>query len=496
MKKYDIIIIGSGLGGLECGVILSKEGYNVCVLEKNHQFGGCFQSYQRKGHLFDTGIHYVGSLEEGQIMNQYFRYFGIMDRLKLDCLDKAAFDEIRYKGNCYSYAMGHNAFIETLCHSFPHEKANLTHYTNLLKEVGNLISIDHLKKGMIAVEGMKFFGTSAAGLISEITADPVLQNVLAGSALLYGGLREQSTFYGHAMINNSYLESAYRFVDGSMQVSNELIRVIRENGGTVLNNSEVTRIIVGNDKVEAVEINGDERIEGNAIISNVHPKRTLEILDKSHCIKNAYVSRISSLENTYGIFTLYLVMKKETFPYWNRNVYLHGNNDVWYDKINYPGKVTNCMISMQASSANKDYANVVSILTPMYINELTEWLNTSPERRGESYRIFKEKKARQILDFVREHGIDIEDAVEGIHTTTPLSYRDYTGTVDGSAYGIIKDYKCPQIGFVSTRTKLKNLYLTGQNLNVHGALGVTLTAMLTCSDFLGQEYLAKKVGNA
>ena len=98
MSKYDIIIIGSGLGGLECGAILSKEGFNVCVVEKNTQFGGCFQTYRRKGHLFDTGIHYVGSLDEGQVMNQYFRYFGIMDKLKLKRLDDEAFDTIYYKG--------------------------------------------------------------------------------------------------------------------------------------------------------------------------------------------------------------------------------------------------------------------------------------------------------------------------------------------------------------------------------------------------------------
>ena len=64
MSKYDIIIIGSGLGGLECGAILSKEGYHVCVLEKNELFGGCFQTYQRGGHRMDTGIHYIGSLKD------------------------------------------------------------------------------------------------------------------------------------------------------------------------------------------------------------------------------------------------------------------------------------------------------------------------------------------------------------------------------------------------------------------------------------------------
>ena len=75
MSKYDIIIIGSGLGGLECGAILSKEGFNVCVVEKNTQFGGCFQTYRRKGHLFDTGIHYVGSSSDESVF-PLFRHHG------------------------------------------------------------------------------------------------------------------------------------------------------------------------------------------------------------------------------------------------------------------------------------------------------------------------------------------------------------------------------------------------------------------------------------
>ena len=496
MSKYDIIIIGSGLGGLECGAILSKEGYNVCVLEKNELFGGCFQTYRRKGHLLDTGIHYIGSLDEGQVMNQFFRYVGIMDHLKVRKLDENAFDKIFYKNRVYDYAMGYERFIDTLCQSFPHEKENLRQYTTLLKEVGNLISVDNLKKGIISTEGMKFFNTSAAGMIDKITTNPDLQSVLAGSALLYGGLREHSNFYEHAMINNSYIQGAYRFIDGSMQVASEMINVIRTHGGTVLNNSEVTRIIVENNQAAGVEINRAERKESKYIISNVHPKQTLTLLDKTRCIKNAYISRINSLENTYGIFTLYLIMKEKSYPYLNQNLYLHGDNDVWYDKKVNMGYTTNCMISTQASSRNSDYADVISILTPMYIDELSAWQNTLPEQRGEDYKTFKMEKARQLLEFIKSHGIDFTDHIETMYTTTPLSYRDFTGTCDGSAYGIIKDYKCPQIGFVSTRTKLGNLFLTGQNLNVHGALGVTLTSIITCGELLGHEYLAKRIGHA
>lgn len=496
MSKYDVIIIGSGLGGLECGAILSKEGYHVCVLEKNELFGGCFQTYQRKGHLLDTGIHYIGSLNEGQVMNQFFRYAGIMDRLKVRKLDDNAFDRIYHKGRIYDYAMGHEHFVETLSGIFPQEKENLHRYTQLLQEVGNLVSVDNLKKGIISMEGMRFFNTSASGMISQVTSNPDLQSALAGSALLYGGLREHSNFYEHAMINNSYLQGAYRFVDGSMQVASELIHVIRSNGGTVLNNQEVTRILVENDRTKGVETNGAERIESRYVISNVHPRRTLTLLDKNRCIKNAYASRINSLENTYGIFTLYLILKEKSYPYQNRNLYLHGDNDVWYDKQTNLGKTLNCMISTQATSRNSDYADVISILTPMYIDELSAWLDTTPGQRGPEYRAFKQQKAMQLLEFIKSHGIDFSNHIETMYTTTPLSYRDFTGTWDGSAYGIIKDYRRPQVSFVSTRTKLGNLFLTGQNLNVHGALGVTLTSMITCGEFLGHEYLAKKIGNA
>ena len=77
--KYDVIIIGSGLGGLECANILSRQGLSVLVLERQMQPGGCMQSYKRKGTAFDTGLHYVGGLDEGQSLHSTFKYLGLLD---------------------------------------------------------------------------------------------------------------------------------------------------------------------------------------------------------------------------------------------------------------------------------------------------------------------------------------------------------------------------------------------------------------------------------
>lgn len=96
-EHYDIVIIGSGLGGLVSAIILAKEGYSVCVLEKNNQFGGNLQTFVRDKTIFDTGIHYIGGLSEGQNLYKYFKYLGIIDDLKLKKMDEDGFDIISFE---------------------------------------------------------------------------------------------------------------------------------------------------------------------------------------------------------------------------------------------------------------------------------------------------------------------------------------------------------------------------------------------------------------
>jgi all-trans-retinol 13,14-reductase len=109
MGKYDVIVIGGGLGGLLCGNILTREGLNVCLIERNHKLGGSLQTFGRKGVIFNTGLNYTESLADGQVLNRYFKYFGLLDTLKLRKLDVDGFEVIDFKDDQYRFAMAESS---------------------------------------------------------------------------------------------------------------------------------------------------------------------------------------------------------------------------------------------------------------------------------------------------------------------------------------------------------------------------------------------------
>ena len=80
------MIIGSGLGGLSCGYILQRNGFDVTIYEKNPVLGGCLQCFRRKGAVFETGMHFIGSAAPGQTMDRMMQYMGIASDVRLSRL--------------------------------------------------------------------------------------------------------------------------------------------------------------------------------------------------------------------------------------------------------------------------------------------------------------------------------------------------------------------------------------------------------------------------
>ena len=119
--KRRCVIIGSGLGGLSCGVILARHGYEVTLLEQDARIGGCLQCFRRGDAKFETGMHFIGSCNEGEVLRRLLRYLGVWDDLRLSPLDASGYEEIALCGERFRLAQGREAFIETLAARFPAE---------------------------------------------------------------------------------------------------------------------------------------------------------------------------------------------------------------------------------------------------------------------------------------------------------------------------------------------------------------------------------------
>lgn len=502
MEKYDFLIIGSGLGGLECGVILSKEGYNVCVIEKNKQLGGNLQTFARNKKLFDTGVHYIGGLDDGQNLNQYFRYMGIMQDLKLKKLDEMGFDIVSFENDPgeYKHAQGYDNFIEVLAEKFPGERENLRKYVSHLQELCRSFPMYNVEPGYTTLQNINYLSTSTKDFIASCTADQKLRKVLAGTNLLYAGEGDKTPLYVHAMIINSYIESSYRCVDGGSQIARLLTKIIRNNGGKVINKSEASRFEFDGSNIKAVVLKNGDRLEAKNFISNIHPVTTLEMVEQGK-LRGAYRHRIESLENSISVFVVYMVLKENSLPYFNHNKYHFLCDDVWKstDYENDWPKVYG--VFPHASSKNPDYTDTLVLLTYMKYSETLKWADTyniisQEEYRGDDYEEFKRQKAEKLIDEAAKKFPNLREKIVAYYTSTPLTFRDYIGSKDGTMYGIMKDYNDPMKTFISPRTKIPNLYFTGQNLNMHGVLGVTIGSVVTCSEFLGNEYLMTKIQKA
>jgi hypothetical protein len=261
-------------------------------------------------------------------------------------------------------------------------------------------------------------------------------------------------------------------------------------------NSEVLKIRLEANTVEYVETRDGERLQGKYIISSLHPVVTFSLLENNTVYKKAFFTRINSLKNTHGIFSTYLLTKRGTLKYVNRNNYMFNTQDVWATEGHYKGfNIPSVLMCMQPNHLS-EHTEVVTLLAPMPLTYYQKWLHTKVENRGEEYREFKAEFSEAVIDFVAEFYPNIRSYIDKVYTASPLTYRDYTATPLGTAYGIVKDYRNPIVTHIPAKTRISNLLLTGQNLNIHGCIGTTVSSAVTSSEILGVEYLSKKIGNA
>ena len=507
------LIIGAGLGGLEAGYMLAREGFAVTILEKNRIVGGCLQSFRRKGVLFDTGMHYVGALGKGETMRPIMEYYGLMDlpwvQMDPDCVDEVVID-----GESFSLPSGYEHFVEVLGDRFPAFRDEISAYVRGIREaVANPAAALRVK---------------ALEWLNSTVSDPLLRRVLSGASLRLDQDGDTLPLYVYSRITDSFLQSGWRLRGGGQQIVDSLAQSIESMGGRILTGCEVTAIEENTPGKASVVTLNHGSFEADWVISDLAPSLTLSLASDCPSIKNIYRRRVSSLRSSWAAFTLQLHVKD--LPYVNHNICIHTPGaDPWAPSpfksfmISYGVPVGAAEGTVSSTSLRDPFrenrrqterngtcsdsrgakeetegnvpetvpsaaeAETIDIITPMAWEDVAPWEGTAPLRRDKSYDELKARAAERCIDAVSGRIKGLRGGIIDSYCSTPLTWQDYTGSPGGSAYGILKDSGNLLLTMLSPRTPIQNLVLTGQNLHIHGIFGVSMTTLATCREILGKD---------
>jgi all-trans-retinol 13,14-reductase len=495
--QHDIIIIGSGMGGLLSGAILSKEGYNVGVIEQHKQIGGCLQSFSFRKKLFDSCVHYIGGLNKDNSLYKIFDYVEILDHLQLIPYEKTGFDNIvlQHLDTSIALPQGYDNFVATLIQHFPEEKNGIIDYINYIKFTIKKFPLYKLSLGN-SFDKMEVLNIKLKDVLDQYFHNNTLKQLLTGNSILYAGHAEETPFFIHALVLNSYIESAHKVKGSSAQIAKMLGRTIQKYGSTIYKREKVTSIISDLNKIE-IQTNSGKKFQADKCISNIHPNATFQLLHANK-LKSSFTKRVAQAPNSVSSFMVNAILKEKTIAYKHQNIYVHHHHPLdtisniqsqWHEHF---------ALYFNEDEQNPGYAESVSILCYMDYKAFQlydDTFNTATfqSNRSHAYQQYKENFAQQLLKTVQSYDKHLVEQITSYKIASPLTFRDYMGTDDGSMYGMIAHASAPLQSLLPVQTKVPNIYLTGQNINMHGILGVSITALATCGEIIGLEKLLAKI---
>lgn len=492
------IIIGGGTGGLVTGALLAKEGFQVTVLEKNAIIGGGLQSFTRYGELFPTGMHIFGGFQEGGSLRKIFDYLGVLDSIPLQAMDEDAFDVVKIAEDdaVYRFPKGKERFIEYLSSVFPEEKDNIKAYINRLYELteeGGLFYLHDMNPNELP-SFSDDFSRPFDELIDAYFTDPKLKGLMTYLCPLYSGKKGISPAFLGALLSVLHINGTYQFIGGSQQVAMVLKKLIEDAGGKVFAGEEVVKINVEDRQVTGVVTKNGNIYQADNYISDVHPDVLLRLVDEK-AFPKAFRNRISSMQESCSFFVVFVKFKDKAFPYYNQLNYYYKtyDNAVDFGKTNPEDWPSGIIYLTPPVEHQDEYAKTLVFIVTMDYEWTRPWENTRTGNRGESYKQWKQAIIDKALDRMEEVHPNFRNCIEKCFASSPLTIRDFYGNSGGSVYGFQKDCNDVMLSTMSVYTKVKNLYLTGQNINFHGLCGVSLTAIQTAEAIVGTNTIIHKI---
>ncbi len=505
--KYDIIIIGAGLGGLTTGATLAKKGKKVLVLEQHNIPGGAATTYTRKGIKFEVGLHEMDWGTPNRDMKALvFKKLGILDTLPLVELPQTW--RIKTEKEEYTIPHGRKNVINYLSEKFPTEKAGVKKYFADMKYItatnkcfpNDFHPIEFLLYPIMTFPSVLYGmwqNISTGHKLDKLFKSDRLKSILNINHVYFTDNPYELSWYYHASAQYSYYHKSVYIKGGSQVLSNQLADKITENGGEIRYFADVKKIELEGNKATGVTYQDRKTKElitvtGKKIIANCSPD---SVFNGNMIPTEFREEQIESKKVSTSLWTIYITYKEalsKKFPGTAYSTFFQTE-----EQLNSP---QNTLLHENTKKALEDrgfvmvdYSAIDSGLVPegdprgfgvlCGCSHIEEWESNINK---EEYKAKKENFAKHLFTVVEKHYPGFTENIEYFEVSTPKTIERYMKTPKGAVFG----YK--QIGycFPGSRAprqahKVKNLHFTGAwCLPGGGFTGAILAGYYTAIDLI------------
>ncbi len=490
---YDVIVIGSGIGGMTCAALLAKTGRRVLVLEQHYVPGGYTHTFSRKGWTWDVGVHAVGEVTQASMPGR------ILDALTDGELKWAtlgeSYDQFHFPGGFrIDFPDTPEKFRANLVAAFPGEEQVIDKYIALcrhaVKQFSSYTAARLLPQrtafftDALLLRGIRPYLTrTTKEVLDELTPNERLKTVLAGQWGYYGVLPQRSSFVMHALVVKHYFYGGFYPVGGSARIAQTLLGTVAKTGGWTRIVADVQRILVEGGRARGVELKGGERIEAPVVVSAIGAGQTVKYLLPEPLRREDWAVNVEQLKPSAAHVCLYVGFRGDirtagagSANQWFYNTWKH-DEEAW--PLKFGEKPPPATVLYTSFPSLKDPAftgdkHTAEVVTFVDYSLFEQWRDKRWRRRGGEYEQFKQAMSDVLLEQLLERLPGLRPMVEYTELSTPLSSEHFVRPARGSIYGLEPTPERYTSKHLRPKSPLPGLYFAGADMAAVGVVGAMM----------------------
>ncbi|NJD10787.1 MAG: NAD(P)/FAD-dependent oxidoreductase [Gemmatimonadetes bacterium] len=497
-EDWDVIVIGSGLGGLACAAAFARQGFRPLVIEQHDKPGGYATAFPRPGGFrFDVSLHSTTVSQRDGVYNLIQGFPEITEVVfePHPTLFRSIYPEhdIRVKQRDPA------AFVALVTGLFPEEREGIgrlfADMEGLAREIGRLSGaggrVDMSRFQLDYPHIAAFNGKTWGMMLDASIRDPRLKAILSGQWGYYGLPPSKLSCYYYALPFLGYLSGGGFYPRGrSQDISSAFARYIEGHGGKVLLDTRVARILLDGRKATGVATSDGTVFTGRAVVSNADPFATFTRLIADQSALTEYEAAWQRNSVSLSSFQVFLGLKRDLvgeLSLTDSEIFIETDYDpeAAYARA-LAGAVEHGGVSVTLYDAiYRGYSppgkNTINLLSLQGYGPWEQFEADYRAGRKAEYNRAKQRMADVLIRKAEQALLPgLADAIEVKEIGTPLTNVRYTGHHRGAIYGWDQTVNNSGPTRVGHATPIAGLYLAGAWSRPGHGYGAVIPSGLEC----------------